>query len=416
MINDALPCEHADALAPAPVADCGATAAEPARPRLLVVDDEPSVLLAYGRVLRTRYDLQVATRGEQALELVSRQTPPFAVAVVDLRMPDMDGIEVLRRIRSMAPDTVRVLFTGHADTQAAMNAVNDGQVFRFLVKPCMPSAFVAAIDACVEQHRLVVAERDLLERTLLEAVKVMTEVLALGNPVACSRASRLKAYVRHMAGVLRLANAWQYEAAALLSHLGCAGMSQEMLERAFSRQPLSPAERAQVERLPLVSAALIAHVDRLKAVAEMIARQRETVEAKVFAGGVPQVDPVVLGSQLLKVATAFDDELAAGRTAQDAIRYLRRNPAKYPPPLVEALLGMPIAESTEIVEEVTAAELSTLMVLDQPLVAATGLILAPAGLGVTPALVHLARSYAATVGIVEPIRVRRRTLRRLDEA
>jgi response regulator RpfG family c-di-GMP phosphodiesterase len=439
MLDDALRCERADTPAPAPLGEAGSAAPEaaqvrpdaescsagpvetgspapaPARPRLLVVDDEPGVLLAYGRVLRTRYDLQVATRGEQAVELVARQTDPFAVAVVDLRMPDMDGIEILRRIRRAAPETVRVLFSGYADMQAAMHAVNDGQVFRFLVKPCLPNVFVAAIEACVEQHRLIVAEREVLERTMLEAVKVMTEVLALGNPVAFSRASRLKSYVCHMAEVLHAPNAWQCKAAAVLSHLGCAGVSGELLERAFSRQPLSAAERALVANIAQVSAGLIAHVERLKPVAEMIARQRETVDPKMFAGGVLHVDPVVLGSQILKVATAFDDELAAGRTAQEAIRWLRRNPAEYPPPLVEALLGMPIAESTEIVEEITVAELSPLMVLDQPLVAATGLVLAPSGQPVTQALIHLARSYAATVGVIEPVRVRRRTLRHLHE-
>lgn len=410
MLNDDRRCESIPAPAPAPSGDTATAAPGPARPRLLVVDDEPGVLLAYGRLLRTRYDLQVATRGEQALELVAHQTEPFAVAVVDLRMPGMDGIEVLRHIRSLAPDTVRVLFSGYADMQAAMDAVNEGQVFRFLVKPCLPSVFIAAIEACVEQHRLVAAERHLLERTLLDAVKVMTEVLALGHPAAFSRASRLKGYVRHMAGALRLANPWQYEAAAMLSHLGCAGMNSDLLERVFARQPLSPAERAHVDGLPEVSAALIAHVERLRPVAEMIARQRESVDPKLFAGEALQADPVVLGSQLLKVAIAFDDELAAGRPAQEAIRWLRRSPGQYPPQLVEALLGMPIAETLETVEEVTVDQLSTLMVLDRPLVAATGLVLAPAGHGVTQTLIHLARSYAGTVGVIEPIRVRRRRM------
>jgi DNA-binding NtrC family response regulator len=113
-----------------------------------------------------------ATSGKAGLERLSSDGP-FAVVVSDMRMPEMNGAAFLAQVRERAPDTVRVLLTGQADLDSAIAAVNEGQIFRFLTKPCAPEMLISSLRAAEEQHRLITAERVLLEQTLHGAVKAL---------------------------------------------------------------------------------------------------------------------------------------------------------------------------------------------------------------------------------------------------
>jgi len=120
-------------------------------PRVLIVDDDSLLLDALKRQLRSRFDVTTATGAKEAIELVTTQGP-FAVIVSDLRMPGMDGVTLLYLLRQAAPDTIRIMLTGKADMEAASSAVNEGNIFRLLLKPCPTIALIRAIEAAVEQH------------------------------------------------------------------------------------------------------------------------------------------------------------------------------------------------------------------------------------------------------------------------
>jgi len=121
------------------------------RPRILLVDDEVMVLEALRRQLHPKFDVTTASGGAEAIQIVMRQGP-FAAVVSDLRMPGMDGVALLYLIRQAAPDTVRILLSGKADVEAVSAAVNEGSIFRFLLKPCPPHVLLRALDAAVEKH------------------------------------------------------------------------------------------------------------------------------------------------------------------------------------------------------------------------------------------------------------------------
>lgn len=135
------------------------------RPRVLCVDDEPQVLAALRDTLRRQYDITTETSPRAALDRLV-QDEPFAVLISDYYMPGINGAELLRRARGLAPNVVRVLMTGHASLEAAISAVNEGNIFRFLTKPCPPATLVAAIEDSIEQARLLTADRQLVERKL----------------------------------------------------------------------------------------------------------------------------------------------------------------------------------------------------------------------------------------------------------
>lgn len=126
---------------------------ETPRPRILLVDDDLGILEALQRQLRRQFDVRVANDPKEAIRLVLAEGP-FSVVVSDLRMPGIDGVSLLFLIRQTAPDTVRVLLTGAGDMEAAISAINQGNVFRFLTKPCSSTTFLRTLEAAVEQYRL----------------------------------------------------------------------------------------------------------------------------------------------------------------------------------------------------------------------------------------------------------------------
>jgi response regulator RpfG family c-di-GMP phosphodiesterase len=129
--------------------------------RVLFVDDEPNVLDAVRRQLRKRCHVMTATSGEQGLEVI-RERGPIAVVVSDMRMPGMSGTRFLRLVRDLSPDTVRIVLSGQADLQDTIEAVNEGQVFRFLLKPSSPETLWAAVEAGLQLHRMLTTDRELL--------------------------------------------------------------------------------------------------------------------------------------------------------------------------------------------------------------------------------------------------------------
>lgn len=113
-----------------------ATAYSPAKPKLLFVDDERRVLNSMRVMFRRDFDLYLASHGDDALQIIQDQD--IDVIVADHRMPRMTGVEVLSQVRMLSPRTVRILLTGYADLDAVEGSINDGEVFRFLTKPCQP--------------------------------------------------------------------------------------------------------------------------------------------------------------------------------------------------------------------------------------------------------------------------------------
>ena len=171
--------------------------------RILCVDDEPNILLAMERQLRKQFEIHTEVGPVLGLQAIAEKGP-FVVVVSDLRMPVMDGIEFLTRVRAVSPNTVRVMLSGQADMDAAVAAVNQGNIFQFLTKPCPVDTLTRALNSAVEQHRLITAERELLEQTLRGSIAVLSEILSLVNPLAFGRAQRIRRYLVHTAAKLDL--------------------------------------------------------------------------------------------------------------------------------------------------------------------------------------------------------------------
>lgn len=121
------------------------------KPLILLIDDDPSVLAAYQRNLRRQFRLVTARSGPEAIDVLQLEIPDAVVS--DLHMPEMNGITLLTEVRRTAPKALRILLTGEPDLSYAVKAINTGEVFRFLVKPCPSEAIIATIDEGLSRRR-----------------------------------------------------------------------------------------------------------------------------------------------------------------------------------------------------------------------------------------------------------------------
>lgn len=370
------------------------TAASPTRndkPRILFVDDEPLALQGLSRSVYREFKADLAEGPEAGLQKV-KNDGPYIVVVSDMRMPVMDGAEFLSQVRTLAPDSIRVILTGCADTEAAMRAVNEGRIFRFLNKPVTAEDLAISLRACVAQYDLMRREKELLEKTLAGAIRVLSEMLHLANPVAFNKGARICRYVRHIAGKLGLSNTWQYEIAAMLSELGCLTLTPDLLEAIHAGKPLTPEHERSYAQHPQIAHDLLARIPRLELVAEMILQQKE-LPSELPRSLSPDAESVRRGAQMLRVSLAFDHLLSTGSESHEALLALGRNPVDYDAQMVAALKDFRPSRGPTELRPVDVRDLRTGMILNENLRSTTGMLLAAKGHEVSPALLKAVRNF-----------------------
>lgn len=240
------------------------------RPVILCVDDEPEVLSGLRLNLRKDYQVLVAQSGQQGLELL-RQNPDVAVVLSDMRMPQMDGAEFLAKARKQAPLAIRMLLTGFADTQAAVRAVNQGHLFRFLTKPCPPSELLTVMRAAAAQHRLIKNESTLLDQTLSGSIKTLCDTLALVLPEIYGGLSGIRRVAESLGSILDIQPLWPLRIASMLVFTGYVSLPKETAIRAAAGEPLGTHEQQMLRGIPALTQRLLAPIPRLEDVCDIIA-------------------------------------------------------------------------------------------------------------------------------------------------
>ena len=350
--------------------------------KVLFVDDEPNILDGYRRNLRKQFSITTATGGEDALALINSEGP-FAVIVSDMNMPQMNGVELLTKAKALAPDTVRMMLTGNADQKTAVDAVNEGDVFRFLNKPCPPPEMATALDAACGHYQLLTVEKELLENTLKGSIQAMTEVLSLTNPEAFGRTNRLKAYALKTAQALDLPNLWEIESAAMLCLLGYVSLPTPLIGKLAKNQPLTEEERAAFSKHPAAGAALLANIPRMDQVADSIKYQDQWFDGTGTPGdGVKGAD-LPVAARILKVVLDYDRYDASGQDQQLALSKMRENAQRYDTDILAAFMDTLDASSAQKIEQVAVAQLAEGMVLAEDVKTEQGMLLVCKGQEIT---------------------------------
>jgi CheY-like chemotaxis protein len=377
--------------------------ADKQRPRILCVDDEPNVLEGLSLHLRRRFEVATAGGGAEALALLERDGATDVI-ISDMRMPGMDGAAFLGRARELYPHTVRMLLTGQADMASAISAVNNGQIFRFLTKPCAPADMLAAVAAAVEQRRLITAEKVLLEQTLHGSIKALTDVLALTHPTSFGRAMRIKQNVSDLADAIGLVERWQVEVAAMLSQLGTVALPPEVSEKVYFGRPLTPQEEAMVARGPQVTEQLLGHIPRLEAVRHILAGLHKPLGREAGASDAER-ELIARAVKMLRIAVDYDVMEGQGHEPSLAFASMRGHTERYDAELLEAFAsargeGAPQME----VHDLPLRELVTGMVVAQDVMMVSGALLVARGYELTGSLLERLRNFRPGT-VREPIHV-----------
>lgn len=373
-------------------------------PRILFVDDDPKILRAIERRFEDQFDLHLADGPNEGLDVVKNHGP-FAVVVSDMQMPGMTGIEMLTRIKNQSPDTVRIMLTGFAELQSTIEAVNEGNVFRFLSKPCSNEVLQLAIEDGIRQHNLIQAEKELVEGTLIGCVTVLSDVLGLVNPVAFGRGARVKRTALVIAEQLKVENAWELEIAAMLSALGCVTLSQSILQKLSENSPLSPEDQEAFEGHPKLGQSLLSKIPRMETVSEIIAYQEKHFDG----GGVPQEGlsghSIPLGARILKVALDFDTQENICESFVYAINAMKRESGKYDPDVLQALeAGMSDSADAETVE-IQFQDLELGMIFAKNVLSGSGQVLVAKGNETTNSVMNFLQNYAQRENLSLPLSI-----------
>lgn len=391
--------------------------------RVLFVDDEPDLLEGIQRMLfreRQRWEMHFAPGAVAGLAELAKVS--FAVVVADMRMPQMDGIEFLKRVHRAAPDTVRMMLTGNTDQETAIKAVNDGNVFRFMTKPVERETLVKVIEAGMEQHRLITAEKELLSGTLVGSVHLLTELLSETDPDSFTHALWLRDMARAAVQELRIASSWEIILAATLSRISYLTLPTGLANKARARRELSPPEQEVVAALPEVGSRLISKIPRLEGVSKIILYLRKNYDGTGFPDDQVAGQEIPLGARVLRI---FDD--LAHLSGSESSRYrllnlMQERRGWYDPDLVDSLFPLfvpPHSSSSAADEGVVEVMANELHLGDRVLGNVTsedGQLLLALGNRISPASLEKIRVCAALTGIKEPILIEKRFAKDPDAA
>jgi len=372
--------------------------------KIMFVDDDVNLLEAYKRQMEMRYEVHTATSGQAGLDLL-KTVAPFAVIIADMRMPEMDGLQFLKQVRTAAPNTVRIMLTGNADLQTAIDAINEGDVFRFLTKPCSPTVLEQGIEAGIQQYRLVTAEQELLSKTLVGSISLLTEILGLANPTAYRKSSRLRRLMEVIVREEKLEEGWRFELAAMLSQIGWVSFPPELMKRIASGVPLTKEDDTIINKAPAVASQLLEKIPRLVVIARMVELQNTPAGNLDFDPKGGEKYTIALGGSALKACIDYDNLTSSGMTHTSAIELMFKRTGTYHMPFVEALAKMHTMNKEKF-EKVKLDHLEPGMTLVEGIYDYRGNVIVPKDTVLTHAMIMQVFSIAIKPGIVlEPIAV-----------
>jgi CheY-like chemotaxis protein len=373
--------------------------------RVLFVDDEPSLLNGIQRRLGPEYDVVTASSGDEALQRIA-MGPPFPVVVTDMRMPKMNGIQLIKAARAKSPDSVFIMLTGNQDQATAIHALNEGDVYRFLTKPCQSHDLTNALEAAFRQHRLITSERELLQNTFLGAVSVLTDVLELAQPSVFGRAERVQEVVGQLQEGLGLESRWEYKLAARLALLGFALLP----EQDRIRFEMGLVSSGQLELLighaAEIGRRIIERIPRLGNVARIIGSMSDVDGGMLRANPQTDLEKAQTGATLVRVAVQWDFFLRQGLSPRAAADELAVSLSGLPPLVTSFLAEQDVAEVIDRGVQCELSELAEGMVLLDDVLTNDGVILVRGGRRLTWTIIEKLRSYKSSAVGLRTIRVR----------
>ena len=427
----------------------------PASPQtLLLVDDEPSILSALRRLFRPcGYRILTSESGSGGLDLLGRENIDLVIS--DMRMPEMDGAQFLEKVRAGWPRVIRILLTGYADIAATVNAINKGEIYRYISKPWDDNDIVLIVRDALERQQLQnenarllaltrtqndelkalntglearVRERtveleqvngflnlanDTLKQSFLVSIKVFSALMELREGSGGGHARRVADMSRKLAIQLGLDAKAQQDVfiAGLLHDIGKIGFSDAMFAKPVPK--LNAEELGRYRKHSLAGANALMPLADLKNAADLIRAHHERFDGQGFPDGTAGLG-IPLGARILAVANDYDGlqigTLSEKRfSAEDAKTLLVKSRGKrYCPTVIDALLELLGAPHEEVGQtaRIPVGQLKVGMVLARDLMARDGSLLLAADYRLDANLVREIQAYAKREGLSLVLHIR----------
>ncbi|MGL4511461.1 MAG: response regulator [Lacipirellulaceae bacterium] len=372
--------------------------------RVLFVDDDPMLLASMERCLGQKFELDTASGGPQALDKL-RADGPIAVVVTDMRMPGMDGVQFVQAARQFTRETVYMMLTGNQDLETALRATNEGSVFRFLCKPCDPTALAAAIEQALRQYELEASERELLGKTFVGAIGILADVIETLEPKLVARSAASEQLLEQLRERLSVAPRWEYKVAAKLAFLGAAMLPEAEREAADSLSVTSPEASAMALRSATSSARLLQRVPRLEVVSRIVFESAHSEANPITWTPESEGEVAVVGGALLRVAQLVEGLARSGLDAEEGCAELRKLLPTANQALFPAVLAVYPAPTADRGVPVNPRDLREGMILHSDLVRSDGATLLRAGRRLTENHVEKLRLEWDQFGDADPVMV-----------
>lgn len=414
---------------------------------LLCVDDEPNILSALRRLLRPHgYQVTIAGSGAEALTIMEEQ--PFDLVISDMRMPEMDGAQFLEQVRKRWPDTIRLLLTGYADVTSTVDAINKGEIYRYISKPWDDNELLLIVRQALERKalerekvrlelltarqneelrdlnanlELKVMERtvelrkahDKVKTSFLTSIKVFANLIELRGSNLAGHSRRVADLARKIANRMGLSPAESQDVflAGLLHDIGKIGLPDLLLVKPVPQ--MTGDELGLYRKHPVKGEQSVMALEELRGAAKIVRSHHERFDGQGYPDGLMGLG-IPIGARILCVANDYDGlqigSLSVRRyTQEDAKKLIAEGKGKrYDPQVIEAFLEIvgkvEVRDTGEI--ELGVADLKPGMILSRDLVTRDGVLLLAADYILDANLVRQIRDYAASENIVMRIHVR----------
>ncbi|MCK5076594.1 MAG: hypothetical protein KAR38_09470, partial [Calditrichia bacterium] len=250
-----------------------------------------------------------------------------------------NGVQLLSKIKDLSPDTIRIMLSGHADFNTTIEAVNEGNIFRFLTKPCPPQHLKKALQDGIKQYHLIKAEQELLNKTLKGSIKILIEILSMIDEKSFSRSLKLKNYIRELANTKVISDIWDIEIAALLYPIGQVTIPTEVINKYRKNEKLNDVEKKMVERIPQLGYELLRKIPRLENVANSVLYSVKNFDGSGFPGGNIKGLNIPLGARIIKILNDLILLTEKEKSKEKIIDKLHKRIGLYDPSLLSVILS-----------------------------------------------------------------------------